>query len=413
MDNTFLTLVYFSSCGALGITPEIKEFNLKELIKYAKEQSVFSTTFVSVKNLKELSLIDVEENYYKNLSSEFLLKTTTAVKKEAKINKLLLKLKSNGIDCVLLKGLVLSNLYCFPETRQFGDVDILINPSDELKAINLLKSMGFCVKNRSENGNHSECISKTSGVVELHTSLYYNIINEVWFKNELMINEPFTTINGIKSLGVTDGFLYCFLHAVKHFLCGGLSLRQIIDVLLYIKFYKDEINFKRLYSILDKLNYKKFLFTLVGIGYEYMAFTEQDLIHCNYSKEDINIILNDVMLGGVFGKKRKLGNYMYYAYTKERFNKNTNGNFNKYFRKKTRQNIKNEISLNPNNLKKRYYYLNKCILFYPIAVVNHIICLLVKVLKKPYLLKGNIKYSKENTEIINNRLELLNKLNII
>lgn len=410
MDSNFSALAYLFSCGALGIIPEKTELDIKKVAILAKEQGVWDTVFVALKTLKDNG---INEEKLNKLQLKFISKCANTLKNRERINDLLIEFKEQGIECVVLKGVTLAELYAYPETRQSGDVDLLINPADEQKAIFFLKSKGFSVKQRTENGNHSECKSETYGLIELHTSLYYNLMNDVWFNNHKMIKEEYIDKGNYKTLGITDGFLYCFLHAVKHFLSNGLSLRQVADTLLYIKKYKDKIDFNRVYSVLEDLKYKDFLFSIIGIGIEYMAFQKSDLIECGYSTDKVNLILEDMQKCGIFGKKQNFKNDLYYAYSKERFNKKGNGNFNSYVTNIKRQNAKGVISFGAKNLQKRYEFYNKNKYLYPVAVVCHFWYLLKTALKKPYLLKDTAKFSGSESQAVSEKLELIKKLNMI
>lgn len=414
MNKDFLALTYLFSCGALGEAPESVEFDIFELLKYAKEQAVFDTTFIAVKSLFNRSLLKIDDKIFNKFSLEFVTKLKLKLQNNIKINSLLSELNQKNIECILLKGNSFAKLYYCPEARPSGDVDILVSPKDEEKALNLLKEKGFSIKYRTKNGNHSECESDIFGLIELHTSLYYNLMSDIWFNNEEMIKEEFLAEGNYKTLGITDGFLYCFLHAVKHFLSNGLSLRQVMDVLLYIKHYKNEIDFERVNNVLENLKYKNFLNILIGIANEYMAFKKDDLIECVYKKEEVDLVLQDMFEGGVFGRKRKFGNAMYYAYSAERYKRyKKRDDFNKVVTQNMRHNAKGVISLKPKNLKKRYNYLKKSIILYPIAVINHFCFLVKSVLKKPRLVKDTVRFNNGNNEKINERLELIKNLDMI
>ena len=102
----------------------------------------------------------------------------------------------------------------------------------------ILRENGFEIEIRAKSANHDECFHKTLGALELHVSLYYDIMQDVWFDNREMVVEECRRVGEINALGITDGYIYTLLHAVKHFLSNGLCVKQIMDVLLYEKTYK-------------------------------------------------------------------------------------------------------------------------------------------------------------------------------
>ena len=145
------------------------------------------------------------------------------------------KCGKKDIPCCVLKGQALAYLYKNPECRMSGDVDLLVAEKDETAALDILRKNGFSVSVRAQSANHDTCYHDELGCVELHVSLYYDIMQDVWFDNVEMLKEPFMEKNGILMLGITDGYLFTLLHAIKHFLSNGLCVKQIMDVLLYEK----------------------------------------------------------------------------------------------------------------------------------------------------------------------------------
>lgn len=413
MDRDFCGLMYLYSCSVLGLEPENRGYNLKNVFKTAHEQGVFDAVFLSVKKLFDRGELDVPKDEFNKLSAKFLSCCVLSIKKQDAINSLLLSMKNNGFECVLLKGYTLSRFYKYPEVRQAGDTDILIDESREKDALKFLSDRGFTVSVRSKNGNHSECYSKKYGLVELHTKLYYNLMSDIWFDNEEMIKEPYIDVGNYKTLGITDGFLYVYLHAVKHFLSAGLSIRQVMDVLLYIREYKSKIDWQRVLGILEKLKYKDFLFILTKIGTEYMNFSYDETVTAEVDEGLVQAVLEDIKNSGLFGRKNNFGNDMYYAYSKKRYEKKKRGDFNKYVTQKMRGNTRAVLSFGFDNLSQRYPYLNKSKLLYPSAVFNHIYFILKTAIKKPRLVKNTVGFQQQNSEKIETRLKELEKLKMI
>lgn len=55
-------------------------------------------------------------------------------------------LNENGVDHIIIKGLVVRAYYPIPELRTYGDIDIVIRPEDRPKTHELMLQNGFTVK---------------------------------------------------------------------------------------------------------------------------------------------------------------------------------------------------------------------------------------------------------------------------
>lgn len=416
MNKEFLNLIKLFSCGVQNKPLDSFSFDLKTVRRFAIEQNVWPAVFVSVKNFYNEGRCEIPTETFQKLNSGFIAKCVSQLNQTENIKNLLRELKQNGVECVWLKGETLAKLYAYPETRTFGDADILVNPDDEQKALDFLKSKGFTVNHRTDSANHSECVSEKYGVIELHISLYYRQMNEIWFNSEDMLKEPYIDCGDYKSLGFTDGFLFCFLHAVKHFLSNGLSLRQVIDVLLYIKNYNQRIDWERVLKILGGLKYKDFLFSLIGIGVEYMGFSLEELLECSWQNDHIELILNDILECGNFGKNKHFGNDLYQAYSEKRYKACKDEGYDEYVTRDRRKNAAKMVSFSPKNLRIHYSYAKKSNWLLPIAALNHIFFLFKKVIKKPQLLAETISYKNAKKELsgsVRRKLETIQKLGMI
>ena len=294
-------------------------------------------------------------------------------------------------------------------------MDLLVSLKDEQKAIEILRQQDFVVEIRPDSSNHSKCTHPVYGVVELHISLYYDIMSDVWFDNIKMLTEDFVTLNGVKTLGITDNYIYVVLHAVKHFLSNGLGLRQIMDLLLFTKAFKDKINKSRVDEVFSHLKYQKFINNLTGIGIKHLGFEKEDLFDCEYDESEMEEILKDIEIGGLFGKNDKERKDFFEIYNSLRFGTFKDENFESYMTSWRRKNALKKSSLSLNNMKKHYDFLNDKPYLLPIAYIKHG-CSIVKTLKKrKKLLSDVVSYkapSTDNPKILQ-RLDLIKKLGMI
>ena len=284
MTENFKDMLSFYAWGATGYKNIVeKEYNYAEILDLAKKQGVF---YIVYSVLKQYT--DSEEVV--KFNTTYLMSLLNQQEKNKVIDEMISRIEEKEIEVCHLKGKTLSGFYYYPETRISGDVDLLVSEEDEVEVKRFLESEGFKISARSDDANHSECIHEELGLIELHVKLYYDIMKDVWFDSDDMIVEPFEVINGIKTLSVTDGFLYNYMHSVKHFLSNGMSVRHITDVLLYGQAHKEKIDFDRVFKILEKLKYKEFLDSFVVIGKDY--FNIEPLYDAKSSNGEL--ILTDI-----------------------------------------------------------------------------------------------------------------------
>lgn len=139
-----------------------------------------------------------------------------------------------GIDHLPLKGMALRELYPFPDMRTMGDVDILIRPAQIPAIKQLLLANGFEFVLESAH----EYVWQKKGVLylELHKALFaeyetdfYKVFGDGW--GLAVQNENSHRYH----LSHEDHFLYVFVHFAKHYRGGGIGLRHLTDVAVYLR----------------------------------------------------------------------------------------------------------------------------------------------------------------------------------
>lgn len=413
MNKSFNQMMYLFACGAKGEKAEIlQDADFNEIFDFAYAQGAWQTVFLAVKQSENAALINPD--LFKELNTKFLLSCLKNQEKLEFINEVMSTLESQGIEVCVLKGQSLAKLYAEPDCRISGDVDLLVDLKDEQKAIEIMRKFDFQVEIRPDSSNHSKCTHPVFGIVELHISFYYDIISDVWFDNVNMNKDQHVVLNGIKTLGITDNYIFIALHAVKHFLSDGLGLRQIMDLLLFTKAYKNKIDKKRADETLNHLKYQGFINNLTGIGIRYFGFKKEDFFDCEYDETKTENILHDVEIGGLFGKNAEERKKFFEIYNEARFNTFKEENLKTYMIKWRRKNAVKKSSLSISNIKKYYPFLEKKPYLLIIAYAIHL-SKIVKAVFKRKKLASYVSYKAPNTndEKIKERLELIKELGMI
>ena len=227
--------------------------------------------------------------------------------------QLITEMRSAGIPVLLIKGYSLASCYAAPDCRLSGDTDLLISPEYEKKACQFLESKGFHVKPRWQHWHHAVCEHPVIGCVELHVQLYDEFVEDIWFKKvdgkKFVCEEPVTVqVDGYEyaTLAPTDHLLFLILHLIKHFIMAGMSLRMLLDVVLFWVKNAAQIDAERVWSTIDALGFRKIVQSIFGAVIQYSDLNPEMLPgYRQPDEQDIELLLDDLEKGGWLGSNDK------------------------------------------------------------------------------------------------------------
>ena len=415
MTKAFIETInlYFSEItgkSSEGINPE----NLEEIIKIAKSQGIYCYVLLALKRLYDENRLALSEQDIKNIKMILFNASTVNTNKLIMFSDVLKQFEEAGIECCVLKGESLARFYYEPAFRISGDIDVLVSPENEEKAIAILRKNKFKVVPRSDGSPHDLCYHESMGRIELHVMLYSDFMEDIWFDKcrDLICEQQVEVIssNGYsyRTLGITDGFINVFLHGVEHFLTDCMGLRHISDILLYLVNNINDIDFKRVFDVLDRLKYKKFLDNILGIGIMYGGLEKEQIYSACYDEELCDKMLQEIYDFGIFGANTVNVSF-FPRYTKLRYNTfEQRGDPEKFLKQKYIRYVKNFLSLSRKNMENLYdgEYIWK-------ARIKHI-----NVIKNKLLNKIKKKLRQKNSTaceqgIFKNREKLVKDLDMI
>jgi len=171
----------------------------------------------------------------------------------------------NGIDYLPLKGLNLKGLYPKPELRQMGDADILIKEEQYPVIKGIVERLGFEFKYESD---HELVWINDKLFMELHKHLIpsYNKDYYEYFAKGWQLAWPANTADSPrhKFKSAEDEFIFIFTHFAKHYRDGGIGLRHIIDLWVYMNAYP-EMDEAYIDAILERLQLLEFYNNILGL----------------------------------------------------------------------------------------------------------------------------------------------------
>jgi hypothetical protein len=421
MTQGFVNMIYLFSCGAMGISSDLDhDIDIDEVFKQAEAQGVWHIVFLAINKLYTDGEIKIEYDIFNKLKNQTIAAVAVNTRRMNLIHDVIKKLEAAGARPCVLKGEVLSLLYQNPDCRISGDTDILIDIKSKDNAAKVLAELGFDIKPLNPTSHHMVATHPVAGMVELHLRLYDELFEDVWFDNKILNEEERRSVKAddgseFVTLGITDGLVFVSLHYIKHFLSGGVGIRQLMDVLLYMKEYFREIDWKRFNHLMEYLKYQKFINNSIGIGVKYLNFKQEDLPPFTCDKDIMDKILSDIELGGVFGKNEKGRSSFYLQYTMERYNRFKGEDYSRYIKKWWLPNLIRIIFPHIKVLALKYPYVKKSGLLYIVAWFHRMGKFIIASVKsrKPVYRYINIKKNYDEDAVIKKRMKLVRELDMI
>lgn len=146
------------------------------------------------------------------------------------LNKVFSAFDEHDIDYMPVKGCIIKKLYQKPEHRMMGDADVLIRMEQYEKIVTIVQKMGFHWTSESD----SHYVWESDALkIELHKSLFTedqgmlaSFFSDGWSFAK-------TRDKGCHSMTPEDTYVYLFAHFAKHYLLGGVGLRQLVDLWVF------------------------------------------------------------------------------------------------------------------------------------------------------------------------------------
>lgn len=272
------------------------ESDWKTVTEISKRHKLFPIVFCQYRDAVS-GLVD--GNTFLKMKNEVMSATVTQITNDIQLFKICEKLDSAGIAYSVCKGAACRAMYSQPDYRISCDEDILVERNDFPDAERV-----FC-----EDG---------------YEQIIRNNIETVFVKNMLEIElqkhfvgyfEKFDEINEIIYGGIKSGFyieysgkklrtlppdcnfLLLCLHFFKHFIRGGIGIRQLMDIVKFTDINKAEIDFDYCFGVLKDISADKLIKTVLKIGNKYF---DTDF-SVDIGDADAEELLDDIFDSGAYG----------------------------------------------------------------------------------------------------------------
>lgn len=207
---------------------------------------------------------------------------------------------TNNIEHKYLKGSIMKSIYPKTYLRSMGDVDVLVRVEDLKKVHILLKDNGFILDQEGPVHDH---FAYGDLELEIHKRLRiedkfpeYDVLDHIWEDDTYLEME----------------LLFMLFHLKKHLISGGIGLRSVIDISLYIEHYQKKLDFNKLNRLLEETNSTTFFQQLIMCNDQYLGKNMKDSLHIT---TDFNIDLFEaftkyIIISGIHGLGMSFNNYI-------------------------------------------------------------------------------------------------------
>ncbi len=286
-----------------------KNTDWKDLYKEATAQAVAPLVFDCLKPEEINSMPDEIKESWQDKSFRIISFREQLLYKQKNILELL---KSENINCIILKGDSVGVNYPNPALRTMGDIDLLVSPKDQTKAVEILLQNGF---SKVSNDNHSchSVLYDGNCIVEIHkepNGIARNDNKAIAEKLDAFFADQFDRaqmFDGTPVLSDEHQAVVLILHKLEHILEGQLGLRQLCD---WAKFVEKRLTpelFKTLKPKLEAFGLLTFTKIITSVCCEYLYLPITCAAWCgDYDKTLASEVMDLILRAGNFGKKEKL-----------------------------------------------------------------------------------------------------------
>ncbi|MEG2786604.1 MAG: nucleotidyltransferase family protein [Romboutsia sp.] len=343
----------------------IDNVDIKNVLNEAKAHDIKGLIYTAFDNSLHNN---IDENLLENWKKDTFFTGLYQNKMISRLGKLLQYFKEKKIDIIVLKGLVIRNLYPVPDQRTMGDADILVKKEDLNKSINLLTELGFKVE-KGKCDHHIGFSHDYYGKVELH----WKVTRDRCFKGDSSFEDSFwSDVITIKvgeaevlALSYENELTHLCLHKAVHMTSSGFGLRQLCDLTLLVENKKYEIDWVKFLEKIKSCKIEKFTAYIFEICNKLFGmeipniFNTKELIDETY----VNEFIDNIIKNGTHGKREGVSVFA----TQVAFNTNKEGDDKKFMK-----NFLRIIFPKVENMSYKYNYAKKYKLLTPIAWVHHV-----------------------------------------
>lgn len=295
-----LLLISVGRVDSFEKVPSPQEWGM--LFNMAKHQALLAILYEGVQKLPEQQRPPQEiMDKWKKLTE---LTAGIFRRHQERIQQLEPILQQMNLRGCILKGTGLSLLYPKPERRLCGDIDLWVKGSHK-SIVKEFDKAGYPLRDILYQEANVDIFDDTEVEIHFHPCKMNNPFKNARLQQFFNSNAPFQG-----TLSYPDSrfnAVFCMAHMYRHYLVGGIGLRQMLDYYYVLQSLCPEDR-KPVMDILTTLGMKKFT-AAVMCSVQFNFGIEDEYLLCPPDREYGRHLINDIINMGNFGvlDKRNYG----------------------------------------------------------------------------------------------------------
>lgn len=246
-------LIYLLTCAVNQTKPDserVDSMQLELIYRWAQLHSVTALTAYALEKV-----IELPENFEQAKKKSIRRLALFDIER----GRIYAQLNKEKIWHMSLKGIILKEYYPAFGLREMSDNDILCDADrmDDIKRI--METLGFQCTVYEERVDDTYVKAPVS--FEMHRNLFderESALFHTYYKDIKSRLLPDEKADYEYSFTPEDFYLYMIAHEYKHYILGGTGLRSLLDIYVYLKQWKDKLDWEYIRSESEKLKISEF-----------------------------------------------------------------------------------------------------------------------------------------------------------
>ncbi|MBQ3915722.1 MAG: nucleotidyltransferase family protein [Ruminococcus sp.] len=241
-------MIYLVRCAMYGVKPDknrVEAMDLEALF------DVCQTHILTACTAYALESVGVRNKAFTEAKEKAVRKNILLDVERAGI---LSSLEQEGIWYMPLKGALLKDWYPKLGMRQMSDNDILCDPEFREKIREIMQARGFTTKYglESDDDYYKEPVYN----FEMHHTLFRPSFSEKMYEYFNKTKSRMLKDKGNNygyHFSPEDFYIYLIAHEYKHYASGGTGVRSLVDTFVFVRKFRDELDWNYLRGEFSKL----------------------------------------------------------------------------------------------------------------------------------------------------------------
>lgn len=262
LEINYLIALLASTLNKRTTPSPLRALNWRELYYLAEYHNITNICYYSL-----IGLYDVVPEIWKERFSKIFRKWVTIYAVQEKDIEILMdELEDKKIDYMMSKDWMMKRYYPQAEMRVVEDIEILIKPKHEKAVRAVMKEMGYRCEELEDGTTLSFYKNVNFSIIFVQQLFDDNPKLEAYYQKPWKKLKSAVGYGARYAFSVEDQYIYMIAHVCNRYAEGEVDARHIVDIFLYLKKHKSNMDFMYIEQELVKLELDRICKCLVDVG---------------------------------------------------------------------------------------------------------------------------------------------------